>query len=147
MPIPARITVITLGARDLPALRDFYTGLGWELAIPGDEFAAFATSGAVLTLYPLSNLAADALTGEAPPPQGVGMSLATNVDERDEVDAAIETVRAAGARILKEPEDAEWGGRSAYWADPEGNVWEVAWVPSDNAMAAAIRAASGLEMP
>ncbi len=38
--VPARLNVVTLGARDLPRLRDFYTGLGWEVAIgtppPGD---------------------------------------------------------------------------------------------------------------
>lgn len=144
MTIPARVTVITLGARDLPALRSFYTGLGWELAIEGDDFAAFATRGAVLTLFPVASLAEDAHSAEAPPNQGVGLSIAINVDERDEVNTTIEGLRAAGARILKEPEDALWGGRSAYWSDPEGNVWEVAWVPPDNAMAIAVRAASGL---
>jgi catechol 2,3-dioxygenase-like lactoylglutathione lyase family enzyme len=144
MPIPARISVITLGARDLPALRDFYSALGWDLVIGGDEFVAFGTRGAVLTLFPLDSLATDAHVAAAPPGEGVAMSIATNVDQREEVDSAIEAVRAAGAPILKEPEDAEWGGRSAYWADPENNVWEVAWVPPDSAMAAAVRAASGL---
>ena len=28
-PIPARITVATIGAHDLPRLRAFYRGLGW----------------------------------------------------------------------------------------------------------------------
>jgi catechol 2,3-dioxygenase-like lactoylglutathione lyase family enzyme len=144
MSAPARITVITLGAHDLPALRSFYSALGWELAVEGDDFCAFATRGAVLTLFPRASLAEDGNTSEAPPNEGVAMSIAINVDERDQVDAAIEAVRAAGARILKEPEDAPWGGRSSYWADPENNVWEVAWVPPDSAMAAAIRAASGL---
>ena len=144
MTVPARITVITLGARDLPALRGFYSGLGWELAIEGDDFCAFSTRGAVLTLFPRESLAEDAHLPAAAPDEGVGMSIAINVNEREEVDAAIEGLRAAGARIVKEPEDAFWGGRSAYWADPEGNVWEVAYVPADNAMAIAIRAASGL---
>jgi uncharacterized protein len=147
MTIPARVTVITLGARDLPALRAFYTGLGWELAIEGDDFCAFATRGAVLTIYPRASLAADANTTEAPPNDGVAMSIAINVDERDQVDTAIEGLRAAGARILTEPEDAEWGGRFSYWADPENNVWEVAWVPPGNAMADAIRAANNIAEP
>ena len=37
--------------------------------------------------------------------------------------------REAGAQVLAEPTDRDWGGRSAYFADPEGNAWEVAWVP------------------
>ena len=144
MSVPARITVITLGAHDLPALRSFYSALGWELAIEGDDFCAFATRGAVLTLFPRSSLAEDGNTTAAPPNDGIAMSIAINVDEREQVDTAIEGVRTAGGRILKEPEDAVWGGRTSYWADPEDNIWEIAWVPPDSAMAAAVRAASGL---
>jgi uncharacterized protein len=144
MTVPARITVITLGAHDLPALRSFYEALGWELVIPGDEFCGFATRGAVLTIFPRAELAKDAHTSEAPPNQGIAMSIAINVDEREQVDEAIAGIRAAGGTILKEPEDAFWGGRSGYWADPENNVWEVAWAPPDNAASQAVRAASGL---
>jgi uncharacterized protein len=144
MTVPARITLITLGAHDLPALRTFYESLGWTLAIEGDEFCAFSTRGAVLALFPRASLAADAHTTEAPPNEGVAMSIAINVDEREQVTETIDAIRAAGGRILKEPEDAFWGGRSAYWADPESNVWEVAWVPPDNAAAMAVRQASGL---
>jgi catechol 2,3-dioxygenase-like lactoylglutathione lyase family enzyme len=145
MSVPARITAITLGAHDLPALRSFYASLGWELAVGGDDFCAFATRGAVLTLFPRASLAEDGHTTEAPPNEGIAMSIAINVKEREEVDAALDAARAAGARILKEPEDAEWGGRSSYWADPENNVWEVVFVPQDSQMAAAIRTASASE--
>jgi uncharacterized protein len=144
MTVPARVTVITLGAHDLPVLRSFYEALGWELVIPGDEFCGFATRGAVLTIFPRAELAKDAHTSEAPPNQGIAMSIAINVDEREQVDEAIAGIRAAGGTILKEPEDAFWGGRSGYWADPENNVWEVAWAPPDNAASQAVRAASGL---
>jgi uncharacterized protein len=144
MTVPARVTVITLGAHDLPALRSFYETLGWELVIPGDEFCGFATRGAVLTIFPRAELAKDAHTTEAPPNQGIAMSIAINVDEREQVDEAIAGIRAAGGTILKEPEDAFWGGRSGYWADPENNVWEVAWAPPDNAASQAVRSASGL---
>ena len=142
MSVPARITVITLGAHDLPALRDFYTGLGWKLAFKDDdEFCAFDTRGAILTLFPRPLLAQDGRSSEAPPNEGIAMSIAINVEARDEVDTTIESLRAAGARILKEPEDADWGGRSAYWADPENNVWEVAFVPADSTMAKYVREA------
>ena len=145
MTVPARITVITLGAQNLPALRTFYAALGWELAHDdGDDFCVFATRGAMLALFPRASLAEDGHTTQAPPNQGVAVSIGTNVDERDDVDAAIEDIRAAGATILKEPEDAFWGGRSAYWADPEGNVWEVAWLPPESKMAERVREASGL---
>ena len=59
------------------------------------------------------------------------------------MDETIAAVREAGGRVTKEPVDAEWGGRSAYFADPEDNFWEVAWVPPESKMAAAIRQALG----
>lgn len=67
------------------------------------------------------------------------------VDGSNEVDALTEVVRRAGGRVTKEPVDAEFfTGRSAYVADPEGNYWEVAWAPPDNAIAAAARRATRL---
>jgi catechol 2,3-dioxygenase-like lactoylglutathione lyase family enzyme len=141
---PARVSVITIGARDLPALREFYAALGFPVAIELDDFVAFETRGAVFTLYQAESLAADARAEVAPPqPDRIATNFAINVDERDEVDAAVESARAAGARIAKEPTDMEWGGRSAYFTDPEGNWWEIAWVPPDTKMAGLVRRASG----
>lgn len=142
--IPARATVITLGARSLDTLRDFYRGLGWPLAVDLEGFAAFETRGAVLALFPLHELAADGNASPAAPEHGLrGFSIAINVDEPDKVDETIAAARDAGARITKEPVQAEWGGRSAYFADPEDNFWEVAWVPPESRMAAAIERAAG----
>lgn len=129
--IPARVSLVTIGAHDLPTLRAFYGSLGWkESPISQEGFAAFETGGGVLALFPFDDLAADACI---PPPvrreSFRGVTLAINVAAAHEVDEAIATAREAGAQILKEPTDAEWGGRTAYFADPEGNLWEVAWMP------------------
>lgn len=48
---------------------------------------------------------------------------------REQVDATLAEAAAAGATILKPAEDASWGGRSGYFADPDGFAWEVAWNP------------------
>ncbi len=129
--IPARTTVITLGAHDMAAMRAFYRGFGWrEARNSSDEFASFLTSGAILALFPFEHLAKDARL--APSDIGTrfrGVTIAINVESRELVDSTIDELRAAGARITKEPEDASWGGRSAYFADPEGNAWEVVWAP------------------
>src|SRR3990172_12142183 len=61
-----------------------------------------------------------------------GVTLAVKVEEKKGVDEAIDKVRAAGGRIVKGPIDADWGGRSAYFSDPEGNLWEVAWMPGSS---------------
>jgi predicted lactoylglutathione lyase len=141
--VPARVTVVTLGARDLGSLSAFYRGLGWKAAIELEDFTAFETRGAVLALFPLESLAADARTRAAPPAEGLrGFTLSINVERRELVEETIEAVRAAGGRVAKEPVDAEWGGRSAYFTDPEENYWEVAWVPPDSRMAGLISRAS-----
>ncbi len=131
MTAPARLSVVTLGARDVATLRAFYERLGWTTNTqPGGDFAAFPLGGAVLCLYDLAHLAAEA--GGAPVPEPVafkGFSLSINVEERDQVDQALDAARAAGATLLAEPIDRDWGGRSTYFADPEGNAWEVAWLP------------------
>ena len=41
-----------------------------------------------------------------------------------EVDAAVEQARAAGARIVSEPEQKPWGYTGTF-ADPDSHLWEV----------------------
>jgi catechol 2,3-dioxygenase-like lactoylglutathione lyase family enzyme len=128
--VPARLNILTLGVRDLPKVRAFYEALGWQSLSEGDEFARFQTGGATLAHFSLDLLAGEAnmqpseSTGRFP-----GFTCAVLVEEEAMVDEAIETVREAGGRVLAEPVAREWGGRSGYFADPEGNVWELAWMP------------------
>ncbi|WP_102027741.1 VOC family protein [Salirhabdus sp. Marseille-P4669] len=127
-----RVSLITIGAVHVPTLRAFYKGLGWEeTEFSSDDYASFKTAGVMLSIFPIEELAKDA---------GIDMSLATdtyrgvtfaiNVNEPQEVDDTMEEIRKAGGKIVREPSDAFWGGRTAYFADPENNLWEVAWNPS-----------------
>ena len=128
--VPARLNILTLGVRNLPKVRAFYEALGWESRSEGDEFARFQTGGATLALFSL-----DLLAGEAnmQPSESIGgfpgFTCAILVDEEAMVAEAIERVHEAGGPVLAEPVAREWGGRSGYFADPEGNVWELAWMP------------------
>ncbi|MBQ0907034.1 VOC family protein [Micromonospora sp. U21] len=128
-PLPARLSVVTLAARDIGVLRSFYRSLGWpELPSSDDGWSAFLLGGVLLALYPLPDLTAEAAPGVSDPAGGwSGVTLACNVDNRAEVDTAFAAVVAAGATVVAEPTDRSWGGRSAYIADPEGNRWEIAW--------------------
>jgi uncharacterized glyoxalase superfamily protein PhnB len=58
-----------------------------------------------------------------------GVSLAYNTRSEHEVDEVIEDLRLKGVTILKPPQKAFWGGYHAYFADPDGNPWEVAFNP------------------
>jgi uncharacterized protein len=131
--IRARVTVVTIGARDLVALAAFYDALGWQRGeSSADDFVIYRMAGAALALYPREALAEDAHVESGPSVDYRGVTFGVNVERKEQVDEAIATAQGAGAIITKAPEDAFWGGRSAYFADPEGNLWEVAWAPMFN---------------
>src|ERR1700742_2989959 len=143
--VPARLTVVTLGARDLARLRNFYTALGWEVTIEAEDFCAFQLQGALLALFPREKLAADGQAPAAALARGMrGFSLGINVDRPEQVDEAIAAAENAGARVTKPPSDpAEFQGRHAYFADPEDNYWEVVYLKGDGAGQQAIDRALG----
>jgi hypothetical protein len=135
--------VITLGARNVATLRDFYQRLGWPLVIDDEDFAAFQLRGAVLALFDAIKLAADGREKAEPRQGGIRFTIGIMVESRHDVDNLAQLVRQSGGRVSKEPIDAEFfEGRSAYFADPEDNYWEVAWAPLDNPIVAAARRAA-----
>ena len=127
-----RLSLITLGVEDLEASTRFYrTTLGWTPSSVGvGEVTFFQLNGIGLALFPRSELAADAGAVDLERSGLSRVALAYNVRERDEVDAVLEAVRRKGGGVVKEAKDAPWGGRSGYFRDPDGFLWEVAWNPS-----------------
>ena len=125
-----RISLVTLGVRDLERSKRFYaTGLGWKPVHADQEIVFFQTGGIIFALYPRHLLAADFQAD----PHTFGrpaLALAYNVRAKSEVDPILEAAQAAGATILKKATDASWGGYSGYFADPDGFAWEVAWNPA-----------------
>jgi catechol 2,3-dioxygenase-like lactoylglutathione lyase family enzyme len=124
-----RVSLITLGVRDLDQSRAFYERLGWRRsALNAEEVAFFQVGGLVLSLFPREHLAKDA--GLSPEGSGFcGIALAYNTRSREEVERVLEEAEQAGARILKPAQDTFWGGYSGYFSDPDGYPWEVAWNP------------------
>lgn len=122
--------LVTLGVRDFEASRKFYTEiLGWTPSGSSNEdITFFQAGGIVLSIYQREKLAGDALVD--PAGSGfAGFTLAYNARSEAEVDEIISDLTAKGVRILKEPQKVFWGGYSSYFADPDGNCWEVAYNP------------------
>jgi predicted lactoylglutathione lyase len=131
MTIPARISIITLGVRDLAASVRFYEALGWRRStVSNDEIAWFITADSVLGLYPHEEMAADATVPAGEPGGFRGVTLSINLGSPAEVDAAMDTAVAAGARAVKPPQKVFWGGYSGYFGDPDGHLWELAHNPN-----------------
>jgi catechol 2,3-dioxygenase-like lactoylglutathione lyase family enzyme len=124
-----RISLITLGVADLDrAVRFYRDGLGLPIREGFEGVAFFMTNGTWLALYPWDELAADATV----PAEGSGFrgfTLAHNLRSKEEVDALLAHVQTVGAALVKPAQDAEWGGYTGYFADPDGYLWEVAWNP------------------
>ena len=125
-----RLTLVSLGVRDLDlALRFYRDGLGWRpWSGSGGDFALFVLKGGVgLALYPRHLLAADA--GVADTEGFGGVTIAQNVEKREEVDALLAKAVAVGGVLLRPASEKPWG-YTGYFADPDGHPWEVACVPS-----------------
>jgi uncharacterized protein len=142
---PPLANTVTLGVRDFDAQRNFYRRLGWPQAFDSDDFAVFELRGAVLALFPVDKLAADSRAQPELGGGGIRFNIIITVDSPEEVDELADRARRAGGTLTKEPVDAEFFvGRDAYFSDPEGNYWEIAWAPPDNPVVAASRRAAGI---
>jgi catechol 2,3-dioxygenase-like lactoylglutathione lyase family enzyme len=124
-----RISMITLGVRDLAAAVKFYEeGLGFPRMDSPPEVAFFTLNGTWLALYGREALAEDATVSA----EGHGFesfALAHNVESEAEADAVMNQAIAAGGTLVKEPQKVFWGGYSGYFKDPDGHLWEVAYNP------------------
>jgi catechol 2,3-dioxygenase-like lactoylglutathione lyase family enzyme len=125
-----RISVVTLGVKDLARSRRFYVeGLGWKPAFENKEIVFFQAGGMVFAIFLRDELAADFLANSKEFGRPA-MALGYNVRSQGDVDPLIARAAAAGATILKPARKASWGGYSGYFADPDGFPWEVAWNPA-----------------
>lgn len=123
-----RLSLVTLGVRDLQRSRAFYGALGWRSDAAADAAVVFFQAGGmIVALWDRVDLAGDSAVEDGG--SWGGVTLAYNTRSPEEVDAVIAEARAAGATIGREPGPTFWGGYSAVFVDPDGHPWEVAHNP------------------
>jgi len=123
-----RVSVITLGVRDLAKSRGFYEALGWRTtAAADDDVVFFQSGGMVFALWGRDQLAEDSCVADSGGWGGV--TLAHNVGSPAEVDDVIAAAEQAGAIVGRRGAETFWGGYSGVFLDPDGHPWEVAHNP------------------
>jgi lactoylglutathione lyase len=120
-----RVMATVLFVRDLAGCMTFYRDtLGLQVQESDPNSVSFQMENVYFLLLEIS-AAAHMISEEALElkieggPRGL---LAAGVED---VDAAYETLKAKGVTFLRPPTNQSWGLRTAYFADPEGNLWEI----------------------
>jgi lactoylglutathione lyase len=118
-----RIHATVLFVRDLSGCAAFYRDtLGFAVRHADDSSVWFGDQQVLL----LQRLATAELVGEdtlAPQTEGFGRVLLCT--EVEDVDATHAELTAKGVRFVRRPTSQPWGLRTAHFADPEGNLWEI----------------------
>lgn len=129
MSIPSRVSIVTLGVRDVTRSVAFYAAIGWERCISSmDEIAWFRTADTYIGIFAWDELAADANLSSPTRVSFGGKTLAINIETPGAVDDALAEAVAAGGSILKPGTDLPFG-YGGYFADPDGHPWEVCYHP------------------
>ncbi len=114
-----------LFVQDLSKCAAFYRDkLGFEATFTDANSVAFRLEDQDFVLLKEA-AAVDMITEEAVSlhkAAGHRMLLCMGVQD---VDAVYESLTAKGVAFIKPPKDQPWGRRTAYFADPEGNLWEI----------------------
>jgi catechol 2,3-dioxygenase-like lactoylglutathione lyase family enzyme len=109
---------ITLHVSDMKRAVKFYEEtLGLEKKYEFSSYAGFECGGVEIGLIPTS--------GERQETSLTSPSVEFLVDD---VDKFCDRLSRAGVRFIKGLHDEPWGGRQATFADPDGNILEIAQI-------------------
>lgn len=123
-----RISVLTIGADDLNAMKKFYTQiLGWATVAENNDIVFYKLNGFLLSLCDKKTLAE--FMGIDSGGQGFrSVTIGYNVDSKEEVVKLYDELKDK-VNVLKEPTEAPFGGLFFYFTDIEGNILEIAQNP------------------
>jgi lactoylglutathione lyase len=119
------IEVITLFVEDLPKAKAFYTDVFGLAEVYSDDACSVMKMGG-LAINVLKSANGPELVDPAPTATpGLGSRMIFTIKVAD-TDAVCGDLARHGITLINGPMDRPWGRRTAAFADPDGNVWEVA---------------------
>lgn len=117
------VNAVVLFVEDLDRAMQFYRDkLGLDVVFSDEVSFAFHLEGQDFALVSLST--GMEMLNEEVLQQSAGRRVMMCADVED-VDAVHAAFTAKGMTFIKPPADQPWGWRTAYFADPEGNLWEL----------------------
>ena len=119
------IGAITLFVEDLDAAKQFYrTTFSLRIVFEDRNSAVFRIGDTLINLLQIE--AADELIAPARVASRDAGSRHVFTIEVADVDAMCAELTSRGVTLLNGPMDRPWGIRTASFADPAGNIWEIA---------------------
>lgn len=122
-----RITVLTIGANDLQAMRKFYEGnFGWKPVAENKDIIFYKMNGFLFSIGKRKELSD--FIGVSPEGSGFrSVTFGYNVPTEDEVRKLYKHLKDKGVKMLNEPTKPPFGGLFFYFEDIEGNIIEIAY--------------------
>ena len=127
----AQIALITIFTDDMPAMLRFYRdvlGFQPQRAPDSDDpggYVEFKHDGVRFALCRRAVMAQAGLEGYTGPVAGHPFELAFPCESPGDVDASYAALVAKGATPVLGPADMPWNQRTAFIADPDGNIHEI----------------------
>jgi lactoylglutathione lyase len=119
------LEVITLFVEDLASAKAFYTDIfGLKIVYQDDVSAVVKLQNLMINLLQISE-AQDMMKPAPVAGARLGSRLLMTI-KVENTDTVCAELKQHGVTLLNGPIDRPWGRRTASFADPAGNVWEIA---------------------
>ena len=120
-----KINATVLFVENFDACVKFYRDtLGLKVKESDVGFTSFDVAGQELAIMDLPT-ACQMISEEVIQPQEKGVRRVLLAAFLDNTDEAYEALKAKGVQFIKPPITQPWGQRTAYFNDPDGNLWEI----------------------
>jgi lactoylglutathione lyase len=121
------VEVVTLFVEDLASTTAFYTDVFGLEVVSRDDVSVVVKLGQMMINLLHSEHASELVEPATVAPNAAGVRAQFTIKVAD-VDMVCAELERHGVRLLNGPVDRPWSRRTAAFADPAGNVWEVAQV-------------------
>jgi len=106
------------------AMKIFYRdtlALPIERDVPEEQFTQFKAVNCSVAIY--GKPFVEKLLGR--PVTGKPGNTIYSFEESSDVDSDYQQLKNKGVQFMSGPQTQPWGQRTAYFTDPDGNIWEI----------------------